>query len=79
VRTGTQGIVGENDAMLQRWMTRFGLQNSVPGVFLNCTKNAELTAQGFARTVVFALTKIKSQPSGRNWWRRALQQSVRQQ
>ena len=48
--------------MLQRWMIRFGLQNSVSDVFLNCTKNTELTAPGFARTVFFALTKIMSQP-----------------
>jgi len=40
----------------------------VATLFLNCTKNTELTRARFARTVSFAFIKIKSFQPGKTGW-----------
>jgi len=40
-------------------------RKSIAAIFLNCTKNTELTRGGFALTFSFALTKKKAQRPSR--------------
>jgi hypothetical protein len=39
------------------------LQKSAPAIFINCTKNTELTSVVFTRTFTFALKKKQQVPA----------------
>ena len=62
----TTAIQWLNPPLLTRSLIRGNPRKSVASIFLNCTKNTELTRARFARTVTFAFIKIPVVPAGQN-------------
>jgi hypothetical protein len=55
---------------LKFFLTCVPLRKSAANIFLNCTKNTELTSHHFTRTVTFTLTtKKEKQPRSQTGWR----------